>query len=76
MSATEDEQTWLAESQNNEIDQKWSPKALCPDLSWLLANEAATAKYGVVHQIDKPHVAFIKFIMTRWCARGLCFFAE
>jgi hypothetical protein len=35
--------------------------------SWLLACKTATAKYGIVHQIDKAHVAFIERIVTGRC---------
>jgi hypothetical protein len=45
-------------------------------LSGLLADEAATAKCGVIHQIDKAHIAFIKRIMTGWCTGRLCLLAE
>src|ERR1700676_2994803 len=45
-------------------------------LSGLLADEAATAKCSVIHQIDKAHIAFIKRIMTGWCTGRLCLLAE
>ena len=45
-------------------------------LSGFLADEAATAKCRVIHQIDEAHIAFIKRIMTRWCTGRLCLLAE
>ena len=45
-------------------------------LSGLLADEAATAKCSVIHQIDKAHIASIKRIMTGWCTGRLCLLAE
>ena len=43
---------------------------------WLLAYKTATAKYSIVHQIDKAHVAFIKRIMTGRCTGLLRLLAE
>jgi hypothetical protein len=58
------------------IDPKRYSTTLGLNLSWLLTGEAATAKYGVIHQIDKAHIAFIKRIMTGWCTGRLCLLAE